>query len=162
MEFTFKSDVTTWDLWKLSMCHIYRSLAGVCNIVFTAASVLVTVKLWRTAADWQMAALILGCLLFPVIQPLVVYRRAARQVAGLPEDMGYRIDDSCLRITAGGQCFDIPWSLIRSVVREPGALVLTASAGRGYMLTDRVLGSRKEEFCSFVENKLADQNKGRM
>lgn len=159
MEFVFKSDVTAWDLWKLSMRHIYRSLAGVCNIVFTVAAVLLTVKMWRTAADWQIAALVIGCLLFPLIQPLVVYRRAARQAAGLPRDMGYRIDDTCLRITAGGQHSDVPWNQIRSLVREPGMLILAASAGRGYMLTDRALGERKEEFCSFAERKLAERNK---
>jgi hypothetical protein len=40
MTYQFKSEVTAGDFWKLTMSRTYRSVAGVCNMVFTVAMIL--------------------------------------------------------------------------------------------------------------------------
>lgn len=39
MIYQFKSEVTAGDFWKLTMSRTYRSVAGVCNMVFTVAMI---------------------------------------------------------------------------------------------------------------------------
>lgn len=159
MEYTFKSDVTAKDIWKLSMYHIYHSVAGVCNIIFTVAVVLLTIKLRSSLDSWLVGLLAGCCLLFPLVQPLAIYRRAAAQAAALPENMVYLIDDTYLHITTGDQNSYIPWNHIRGIIRERGMIILMADAGRGYMLTDRALGAQKDAFLAFAEEKLKDRKK---
>lgn len=154
MEFRFEDKITALDVWKLSMYHVYHSLAGVCNIVFGVAIVLVTIKLWNPREAMLMSILVFCCILFPVIQPLVVYTRAARQVAALPKDMIYEINASGIHIIAGAQKSHLTWNRVRGVIKERGMVILATDAGRGYMLTDKTLGTQKDSFIQFTESKM--------
>ena len=159
MEFTFQSDVKTWDMWKLSMYHIYHSLTGVCNIIFTAAAILLFFRFWNSMEGWQAGIVMICCLLFPVIQPVVVYSRASAQVSALPKNMEYVFNETHLHVIAGDKDSYIPWGRIRGISKEPGMIILVAEAGRGYMLTDRAMGHQKEEFLTFAEERIKTNRK---
>jgi len=40
MKYKFRYEITALDLWKIAMRNMYRSVAGVCNIVFTVTVLL--------------------------------------------------------------------------------------------------------------------------
>ena len=75
------------DLWKLSMHHTYHSVVGACNIIFTCAMFVASYFLMGKTSDIIEVLLIFGCLLFPVIQPVLLYLRSKSQVEGVPKDM---------------------------------------------------------------------------
>ena len=154
MEFRFEDKITALDVWKLSMYHVYRSLAGVCNVVFAVAIICATIKLWNPREGMLMSILLFCCVLFPVIQPLMIYTRAARQMAALPKDMVYEINESGIHIIAGNQKSHLTWNRVRGVIKEHGMVILATDAGRGYMLTDKTLGTQKDSFIEFLESKL--------
>ncbi|MBP3543433.1 MAG: YcxB family protein [Lachnospiraceae bacterium] len=139
------------------MRHIYRSLAGICNIILTAAIILLTAKLWNPQEPVLMVILILCCVLFPVMQPLLIYLRAVKQMEGLPKDMVLEFSEAGLLVTAGEQKSHVPWKGIRGVIKQPGMTILVAEAGRGYMLTDEMLGAQKDTFLAFVETMKQDE-----
>jgi len=87
MEFQFSFKNKASDLWQLSMFGIYKSMIGLINVIFTAAMILLTIKYWSEMNWYLRLLLILGLSLFTVIQPLVIYRRAMRQVSGMQKDM---------------------------------------------------------------------------
>lgn len=154
MSFRFECKVTAWDMWKLSMGHIYHSIVGVYNIILAVALILLTVKLWDPEKGFLMGILIFVSVLFPVIQPVVVYFRAASQVAALPEELVLEINDTGIHVTADGQLLHLDWSRIKGTIVERNMLILAIDGGKGYMLTNKVLGSQKEELLQFVESKL--------
>ena len=154
MEFQFKSELTAGDIWKLSMHHIYHSMLGVCNIVFSCALIALTVRFWTPNQEFLMGVLVLCCILFPVMQPIMVYMRAAKQVAALPGDMIIKINDTGVHVSGNNQKDHISWSRIRGIIKEPNMVILAAEAGRGYMLTNKTLGTQKEALLEFVESKI--------
>lgn len=154
MEFCFKNEITAMDIWKLTMYRIYHSMSGVCNIIFSIALIIVTVRLWNPAEKFMMSLLVLACVLYPVIQPLSIYIRAIKQVAALPEDMILEINDKGIHVTGNGEKAHLPWSRVRGVIKEKNMIVLVAEAGRGYMLTYKTLGKQKDELVNFVESKI--------
>lgn len=154
MEFRLEPKVTAKDMWKLSMRHIYKSMVGVCNVIFAVAIVLLTAKFWNNVEPFLKGLLVFLCILFPIMQPLSVYMRAAKQVQALPQDMVLEIDETGLHITGDNQKSHMPWSRVRGLIKEKGMLILAVDGGRGYMLTDNILGSRKEALISFVESKI--------
>lgn len=158
MKFRFENKVTARDLWKLSMRHIYRSLAGVCNIIFAVAIVLLTIKFWNAQEPVLMVILVLCCILFPVMQPLLIYMRAIKQMESLPKDMVFEFNEAGLLVTAGDQKSHVSWNGIRGVIKQPGMTILAAEAGRGYMLTDEMLGAQKDTFLEFVEAMKKDKS----
>lgn len=154
MEFRFENKLTTCDMWKLSMRRIYSSLMGVSNILISLAAIVFTIRYWNPEEKLLMAVLILFCVLFPVAQPVMIYLRAAKQVKALPENMVFEINNAGLHVITKGYKVHIPWKGIRVVIKEKGMIILATAGGRGYMLTDKMLGTQKEVFLKFLEDKL--------
>ena len=155
MEFRFKNDVKPMDFFLLSMSRTYRSMVGVCNIVFTVAVIAATFKLMGQIHDLLEVFLLFGCFLFTVIQPSIVYLRSKMQVAGIPKDMELLFDEKGLHVSVGEQKESIPWKKIRNVIKEKNMVMISSDARHGYILTNRMLGKQKEEFLKFVEKKIA-------
>lgn len=154
MEFRFECKVTAMDMWKLSMSHIYHNILGVYNAIFAVAIILLTIKFWDPGNGLLMGVLLFACLLFPVIQPIAIYLRAIPQVSALPKDMVMVINDTGLHITAGENRAHVTWNRVKGTIMERNMIILAIEDGKGYMLTNKVLGTQKEALVRFVESKL--------
>lgn len=154
MEFRFKNDTKPMDFWILSMSHTYRSMVGVCNVVFTVAVIAATIRLMGQIHDVLEVLLLFGCFLFTVIQPTAVYLRAKAQVAGIPKDMELFFDEKGLHVTVEEQCESIPWKKIKGVVEERNMVIIRSDARHGYILTNRAMNGQREEFLRFVQLKI--------
>ena len=51
MEYQYKCRITAWDFFRLTMRQTYRSMAGMCNLVFTVAMILLTAKFWSQSGE---------------------------------------------------------------------------------------------------------------
>lgn len=154
MEFRFKNNTKPIDFWLLSMSHTYHSMIGVCNIIFTVAVIAATCQLWGKIHDFIELLLLLGCFLFTVIQPMLVYLRAKAQVAGIPKDMELFFDEKGLQVTVDTQKEFIPWKRIKGFTKEPNMVIVRSDERHGYILTNRVLGGKREVFLDFMEKKM--------
>lgn len=155
MEFRFKNNVKPMDFFVLSMSRTYRSMVGVCNIVFTVAVIAATFQLMGKIHDLLEVLLLFGCFLFTVIQPTIVYLRSKAQVAGIPKDMELLFNEKGLHVTVGEQKESIPWKKIQSIVEEWNMVMIGSDARHGYILTNRMLGNQKEDFLKFAKEKIA-------
>ena len=153
MTYQFKSEVTAGDFWKLTMSRTYRSMAGVCNMVFTVAMILFTVKFFHTSNDLLQVLMLFGCLLFPVIQPIAIYLKAKGQARTMPKGVELAFDEKGLHVTMEEQHESIGWKQLR-VAKQPGMLIVFSDARHGYMLTNRVLGAQKDAFYAFAEARI--------
>lgn len=156
MTYEFKSEVNALDFWKLTMYQTYHSVAGVCNVVFTVAMILLAAKFWEQSGDIMQVVLLFACLLFPVIQPIGIYLKAKAQAKALPEDVSLRFDETGLHVKVGREHEDIRWKQIR-VRKQPNMIIVFSDVRHGYMLTNRVLGKDKNEFFAFAESKIEQE-----
>lgn len=157
MEFRFEEKVSAMDIWKMSMRHMYSSVIGACNIIVAVALIAMSVHFWNAQPSWR-AFFVFICILVPVIQPVVMYRRAAKQVAVLPNDLCLELNQSGLHVHVNGQKTDISWSQVRGVMVEREMIILVVEEGRGYMIPNRALGTQKEAFLKFVQSKMKKKN----
>ena len=75
MEYQYKCRITAWDFFRLTMRQTYRSMAGMCNLVFTVAMILLTAKFWSQSGEVLQVLMLIGCLLFPRFSPPVISPR---------------------------------------------------------------------------------------
>ncbi|MFH5835133.1 YcxB family protein [Proteiniclasticum sp. C24MP] len=154
MKFLFNYETKASDLWQLSMYGIYKSMAGLINVIFTAAMALLTVKYWSEVSWYLRALLILGLSLFTLIQPLLIYRRAKRQVSGMPKDMEIGFDEMGVHVKSGKEKSTVRWKKMKGVVKYPTLLVIYSSATRGYILNNKVLGKNRDALYDYVISNL--------
>ena len=117
MNYSYESNIRPIDFWKLSMYRTYHSLVGVCNLIFGAAMIGLTVRFWDTANDVVQAVLFLACLLIPVIQPLGVYLKAKVQVSLIPQGAELSFAEDGIHVSLSGKRELIRWHRVRQVVK---------------------------------------------
>ena len=160
MEYRFHCDVKPFDLWKTSMRGTYRSFAGIVNTVFTVAAIVMTIRLWGTVGTFMHGVCIFACLLFPLIQPLAIYGRCVKQLENARPDVELVINDKGLCVSCSGERQFLPWGRIYNAVKKRDMIILMSDETHGYMLSNRTLGDRKEDFFSYICYKL--KSRGRM
>jgi len=154
MEYRYISDVKPKDLWFIAMIRTYRSLAGVINVVFTVAMVMLTFRFWSTSGTLVKALLLIACLLFPVFQPFAIFLRSIKQLETLPGRVELLFDDAGVHVSSEGKQEDIKWNKIANAIKQSNMIIVMSDNTHGYMLTNRILGDEKEEFYDFLCNKI--------
>lgn len=154
MKYKFTYQTTAFDLWQLSMYSIYGTMVGVCNIIFTVAMLLLTAKFWGAVNIFMKVLLILAICLFTVIQPAVVYIRAKKQIAAVPQDMEIGFDDHGVHVKTQNQTSDLKWKTIKGISKKPSMVVIFSTTKHGFVLTNKVLGKQKEAFYNYVLSKI--------
>lgn len=154
MDYYFKYRNEPVDLWKLSMHSLYRSMAGFANIVFTVSVVMLSIKFFSSVHWGLKLLLVLAMCLFTLIQPLAIYLRAKRQLAGTPGGTAIGFDARGLHVEAGGRKSDLDWTAVLGIARHPGCLAIHTGSGQGFVLPDRVLEEQKEAVYQYVADHL--------
>ncbi len=154
MEYRYTCDVKTADIWKMAMRRTYKSFVGIINLVFTVAMILLTIRFWGASSGFIKSLMIFGCILFPVIQPLATYGMSAKQLEDMPRDMELTFNDSGVHVKTGDASEDIKWKKVKNAIKRNSMIVVMSDETHGYMLTNRVLGDKKEEFYEYLCSKI--------
>lgn len=154
MFFHFDVEVKAVDFFRLSMRKTYKSPLGICNIVFTVAAILLTLRFFSVASAWVRPVLILMCMIFPVFQPLSVYFRAGNLASGIPKGLTLDINDDGILVSVGSQSETIEWRRVKALIDNKDMLILAVDGNNGYFLTNRVLKDNREAFKKYVDSKL--------
>lgn len=154
MKYKFNYQMKAYDLWRFSLEKMYHSMVGVCNLVFTVTMIFVTIKFWENTLPIKLL-LILGCALFTVIQPTVIYRRAMKQVESFPKGMEICFDEKGMHMYSKGQCSDLKWNQMKGISKKKDMLILYTTAHQGLILSNDVLGEQKEALFRDIISKLS-------
>ncbi len=136
------------------MYSIYKSMVGMVNLVFTVAMIPLLLTYWSKVEWYLKIPMVLGLMLFTVIQPLLIYRRASRQVSGLPKDMEIAFDDIGVHVKSETEKSTIRWKKMKGIAKHKTMLIIYTSTTRGYILNNKVLGKDRDALYAFVVSKL--------
>jgi len=152
--FKFRYSVKPENLWVLIMVNIYRSFLGVINLVFTVSMILLAVRFWSGSSLGIRVLITAGILLFPVFQPLLIYRRCRRVVNRMPGEMEILFDQLGITTTANEQQSHINFSEIRSVVRIFNMMIIYTQTKQGFILSDLVMEDQSKELYDFIKERV--------
>lgn len=136
------------------MYGIYRSTVGLVNVIFTVAMIVLAVRYFQDANWIYRILMILGLSLFTVIQPIVIYSRAKKQLSGMSRDMEIGFDDYGVHVRSDKEKSSIKWKNIKGIAKQPTLVIVYSSATHGFILTNKVLGKEREAFYRYVISKL--------
>jgi len=148
--FRFHYSVKPKDLWVLTMVNIYRSFLGMCNLVFTGSMILLAVRFWSGSGTGIRILITAGILLFPLLQPLMIYGRCRRIVGGIPENMEILFDETGITTSANGKSSLVPFSELKSVVRFFNLMIIYTRSKQSYILSDQVMKDQSGSLYEFI------------
>lgn len=154
MKFKFKYRNTAFEYWQLAMYYTYGSIVGICNIIFTAAMIALTVRFWTESSSFVRLLLLLACGLFTVFQPLHVYLQSKEKMKAVQQEIELSFDDKGIYVKSGEKTEQLSWKRIKKVSKKPGMIIIFSDTVHGYVLSSRVLGKEKDGFYAFVASKV--------
>ena len=154
MKYSFLYKVSPHNLLILSMVNIYRTMLSVINVVFTVSMVLVAVRFWSAANTLVRVLILFGILLFPVLQPLLIYLRSIRIVGRMPEDMVIGFDSDGITISSETRKSEIGYGSLKFINRLAGMIILYTRDGQGYILGREILGDSGKQLYEFLSQQL--------
>ncbi len=152
--FRFSYSVKPEDLWVYTMVNIYRSFLGVCNLVFAVSMILVAVRFWSGGSLGIRILISAGILLYPVLQPLLIYFRCRRIVNRMPREMEILFDKTGITTSANGESAHVNFSEVKSVVRILNLMIIYTQSKQGYILNDRVMEDKSKSVFNFIITKV--------
>lgn len=111
------------DMFWFLMHYSYASLAGIISFLFSIGSIVLLFYMWGELAPAYLLILAVLGLLFTVINPAMLYKKAKKQVATSPalkEPINYVFSENGIHMEMGEEKVDLKWTDIHKVRKVCG------------------------------------------
>ncbi len=153
MNFHYEYTTKASDLWQMSMYYVYSSFMAIVNIIAIASSIALIVTFYGTAGPVGRGLMILYLMMFTVIQPVSIYARSKKQLAGHEKNLSLTFQDSGMTVECDGETQTLEWSKIRYAVK-PTLVVIYTGGVSGYILSNRVLKNTRRDLIKALREKI--------
>lgn len=140
----------TADMFCFLMHYTYSAISGIIGVLFSIGAVILLVLMWNDFDIAYKFLLIVCALLFTVINPLMLWKRAKRQVLTSPalkEPIIYVFDAKGVSMSMGKEKADIAWTDFYKIKKV---------AGRYIFYTSRIRSNIVPVSCFDSEEDAAD------
>jgi len=111
------------DMFCFLMHYSYASMAGIISFLFSIGSIVLFFVMWGKLQPAYMLILAVLGLLFTVINPAMLYKKAKKQVAtslALKEPISYVFSEKGIHMEMGKEKADLKWTDILKVKKVCG------------------------------------------
>ncbi|MGN0203997.1 MAG: YcxB family protein [Coprococcus sp.] len=155
VEFKIKLSVT--DLYYFMMYHYYTKISGIFGIVLSLAALIILCIRFSSLDSTGKMLLIIIALLFTVINPVMLWTKAAGQITSnksLGGELTYALDGEHLVIKLGEEQADIPWEQVTKVKDNGRELVVYVTAARGYIWPKRQIREQYDHIIACLKKNV--------
>ncbi|MGL5437770.1 MAG: YcxB family protein [Lachnospiraceae bacterium] len=160
-EIRFDIQLTAKDLWQFSMYHTNNGLRGGFNIIFTLAALYLLVVRWAGMGVSNRLLMICCALMFTVIQPLMMFLKARRQVKtpAMQQPMVLVFGEKGLHVEMGGQDIDFEWDQMGRMDKKPTQIILYMDRIHAYLIPNSELAGKEEDFFEMIRTHLPKERR---
>ncbi len=163
-EIRFDIQLTAKDLWQFSMYHTNSGLRGIFNVIFTVAALFLLIIRWGEMVLSYRLLMVCCVLMFTVVQPLMLYQKAKRQVKSpaMQQPMVLVFGDAGLHVEMGGQDIDFAWDQMGRMDRMPTQIILYMDRIHAYLIPKSELADKETAFVDMVREHLPKERRRRI
>lgn len=153
LEYNIK--LTTKDIWIFSLYNANRLYLGIFNLLFTIASIYFLFSSWDLLSNAKRILYIVCALMFTVIQPAMLYLKAAKQAKTDAIKKGFKIvmTDETIKVIQGEAEYETAWDTVYKTFISKMLIVIYFAAFRGYLLPARYIKESRIELETLLKEK---------
>ncbi|MCD7826791.1 MAG: YcxB family protein [Clostridiaceae bacterium] len=155
IEFDVKLKVS--ELYRFTMRHAYFSLSGIFGLLFSFAAIVLAVVNRDGYEPSTLLLLAFVGVLFPVVQPLILYFKCRAQVRkneNINASLHYILMEEGITVRQDEQEAEVKWYDIRKVVATKKSLYLYMSAMRAFIFPKEQCGGQFDTVCTLVKEQV--------
>lgn len=151
----FETKLSAKDIFKFSLAYTYMGFSGILAIAMVIIGIYMCVI--GVAQDKGASYIGMGIMmiaLFIVVNPLMLYSKAKKQVMTNPvyqKPSVYEMKEEGIYVEIGDDSGTITWDRIQKVRHFMGMNVLYTGKQQAFVFPDEAMGEQKDEIMEFVK-----------
>lgn len=143
------------DIWIFSLYSSNRAYLGIFNALFTLASLYVLVSTWGESGISRKLVFLACALMFSVIQPAILYLKAARQAKTEMIKKGFKLElsEENIVVTQDKNVVTASWEEVYKTMIRKNMIVIYFAPLRGYLIPARYFEGNREKLEALLKEK---------
>lgn len=163
MTYKITVKLNTNDRFRSSINFLRASKSFYFDVIFTAVSIVALVytlytKIFFTMSLFHRLLLIICVLLFPVLQPLILYIKSRNNNINNAE-INLEFTENEIKIYSSTESATVLYQNVYNFIKFKNMLVIMYDRIHGQIIPDRFLNFDKDEFYTYVETKIKNARK---
>lgn len=159
MKTEFDVNISEKNMFVFLFNNTYRRITGIIWIIFSIVIIGVTVYTWGDVKIQNSVLMILLASLYTVINPLMLYSRAKKQVRNndyFANVLHYVVDEEGVKVSQNGQNASVKWDEVWKIVRYGNEIAAYVSTDRAFIWP---MESIKDNYSDIVQ--MAEEHIGK-
>lgn len=163
--YEFKIKINKDDLFQSSLNNVKNSKTFIFDLIFTAVAIIATAYQIFTNQFFQLVTykkvlLIVCCILFPIVQPLILYIKSILHANKIKDlEVTITFDDNKITVSALNDKSDVAYENVYNFIKYNNMIVLMYDSIHGQIIPNRVLNDNKESFYNYVSERILNARK---
>lgn len=143
------------DLWKFSMYHANRGFQGLFNIGFSVVWLGLLIADFSKLDTAKRLLFLVLALTFSVIQPAILYLKAAKQARteGIQKGIRLGFSEEGFEVAQGEISGQLTWDEVYKTKFLKDMVIVYSTSMRGYLIPKRFWGEQKESWFALLKAK---------
>ena len=158
--YNFTFSINQNDLFKSTLNYNKRSYIHYFDLIFTSVALFIAIFNLFTGnffnlTTFQIFLLIFCCILFPIINPIIIYIKSvlhANKLKNIFITMNFNEDN--INIYAEKENITIEYKDIYDCINYKDMIVIMYDSIHGQIMPERIFNNKKDEFYCFISEKI--------
>lgn len=144
-------------LFSFLLRHTYTSFSGIAGLLISGTAFVFFLKSLGGDNDFQKVLLLFASLLFTVINPYLLYKKAKAQEVRNPlykETLLYTLDDEGIHLAVNGKEEMLAWSMVRKWKKTGKVCILYTSTVHAILLPYASMNGQRDQVEKLIREKM--------
>lgn len=162
INYTFKFYITKEDLFHSSKNFTKLNKSHIFDIVFTVVAIIALIYTIITGYffsldNFKKILLVLCCIIFPVIQPLILYYKSCKNAKKFKDnEITLIFDDEKITGLVKEEKTEVKYENVYNFIKFKNMLVIMYDSIHGQIMPNRIFENNKDEFFNVISSKIKE------
>lgn len=163
--YKFKFKINEIDIFNSSMNYKKKWINLIFDCFVTFASLIIIIYsivsgLIFKFSIFQVVMLIICFLLFPVIEPIIIYLKSISHAKKIKDiEINMEFTDEKVLLSTNNENSQVLYENVYNFIKYKNMIVIMYDPIHGQIMPNRIFDGKKEEFYDFVANKIKNARK---
>lgn len=163
--YKFTVKITQEDLFQSSLNFVKHSKTFLFDLIFTFAAIIITIYIiingsFFALSDIKKVLLIFCCVLFPVIQPIMLYIKSGAHAKKIKDlSVTLQFDEEKIMVNSDTEKSEVLYENVYNFIKYKNMIVIMYDSVHGQIMPNRVFDNNRDEFYNYVSERINNARK---
>ena len=156
---SFSVQMTVKDVYRFNMYHVYHSASGLVGLLLSLLALGNLIISFDSLTDQGKTIMTIVALWFTVLEPIMVYRRAKKQVKKIKsyhKPLHYTIGEQGITVSQDEESQTMEWNRLRKIVKTRQQILIYSSRVHAFIFPRTAWQDQEQKMQSLLKRYAAD------